>query len=98
MESAGRSRVTPLQEGVLWVTKRMEATSGASLPRHRASIESVLVVTEGQCILNLSDAYEVLGQGDSFVVPAHVWHQITADPDFRAVHIMPKEIRFEFSA
>lgn len=97
MEPSGKSKVTPLQEGVLFTTKRMEATSGMSMPRHRSSIESVLVVTEGQCIIKFDDKNHALAQGESFVVPAQMWHQVVADPDFKAVHIMPKEIRFEFS-
>lgn len=97
METAGKSQVTPLGEGALFVTKQMEASSGTSLPRHKASIESVLVVTNGQCNLRLSDTDHVLKRGDSFIVPANIWHQITADPAFTAVHIMPKEIQFEFS-
>ena len=75
----------------------MEATSGMSMPRHRSSIESVLVVTEGQCIIKYDDENHTLAQGQSFVVPAQLWHQVVADPDFKAVHIMPKEIQFEFS-
>lgn len=97
MENAGQSKVTPLEEGVFWVTKRMEATSGLAMPGHTASIESVLVVTEGRCIVKFRDAEHRLSDGDSFVVPADVWHQVVADPDFKAVHVMPKEIRFKFS-
>lgn len=97
MEPSGKSKVTLLQEGLLFVAKRMEATSGMAMPRHRSSIESVLVVTDGQCIVRLDDADHVLAQGESFIVPAQTWHQIVANPDFKAVHIMPKEIRFEFS-
>lgn len=97
MTSSGKSKVTPLQEGLLFVTKRMEATSGTSMPRHRSSIESVLVVTHGQCIIRFDDESHALAEGESFVVPAQAWHQVVANPDFKAVHVMPKEIRFEFS-
>ena len=97
MESTGRPQVTPLEEGTLFVTKRMEATEGISWPRHRASVESVLVVTEGRCIFKFPDADHGVSAGDSLVIPADVWHKIVADPAFTAVHIMPKEIRFTFS-
>lgn len=90
-------KVTPLKEGSLFVTKQMEATSGISFPRHRASIESVLVVTEGRCIIKFPDDNHALSAGDSFVVPPDVWHQVAADSDFTAVHIMPKDIQFEFT-
>ncbi|NWN90283.1 cupin domain-containing protein [Marinobacter adhaerens] len=97
MEQSGQYKVTPLQKGSLFVTKRMEATSGTSMPRHKSSIESVLVVTDGQCLIRFDDEDHAVAQGESFVVPAQLWHQVVADPDFKAVHIMPKEIRFEFS-
>ena len=79
------------------MSKQMQAASGTALPKHRASDESVLVVTEGQCVVALEGTEHILKRGDSFVVPADVWHQITADPHFTAVHVMPKEIRFEFT-
>ncbi|HTN34056.1 MAG TPA: cupin domain-containing protein [Marinobacter sp.] len=97
MESSGQYKVTPLQTGSLFVNKRMEATSGVAMPRHKSSIESVLVVTDGRCVIRFADDNHTVAQGESFVVPAHMWHQVVADPDFKAVHIMPKEIRFEFS-
>lgn len=90
-------KVTPLEIGSLFETKRMEGESGTSFPKHRASTESVLVVTEGRCIIKFSNADHALQAGDSFVVPADEWHQVAADPDFKAVHIMPKEIEFKFS-
>lgn len=93
----GIYRVTPLQEGDLFSTKQMEATEGRLLPRHRATVESVIVVIEGGCVVRFSDSEHALKVGESLVIPAGEWHQIAADPDFQAIHIMPKEIRFEFS-
>lgn len=97
MATAGRPRVTPLEEGSLFDTKRMEASSGISWPRHKASTESVLVVTEGRCLVKFPDADHEASAGDSVVIPADMWHELVADPDFTAIHIMPKGIRFTFS-
>lgn len=91
-------QVTPLKEGSLFETKQMEGTSGEAFPRHRASIESVLVVIEGRCVIRFPDTDHVLEAGDSFIVPPDEWHQVVGDPDFKAIHIMPKEIEFVFSA
>ena len=90
-------RVTPLESGALLETKLMEGSSGSSFPKHRASIESVLVVIAGRCIIRFSEVEHALEAGDSFLVPADDWHQITADSEFKAVHVMPKEIEFVFS-
>ena len=97
MESSEKSKVTPLQEGSLFVTKQMEARAGVSMPRHKSSIESVLVVTDGQCTIKFDDESYALAQGQSFIVPPQKWHQVVADTDFKAIHIMPEEIQFEFS-
>lgn len=62
MEQSGQAKVTPLQKGSLFVTKRMEATSGTSMPRHKSSIESVLVVTDGQCLVKFDDENHAVGE------------------------------------
>lgn len=98
MTPAARPHVTPLEEGELLDTKRMEATSGISWPRHKASTESVLVVTAGRCIMKFPDGDRAVEAGDSVVISADVWHEIVADPAFTATHIMPKDIRITFSA
>lgn len=90
-------KVTPLKSGDDFVTKQMEGSSGAAFPRHTASVESVLVVTQGRCLLKFTDADHPVEAGESFVVPADQWHQVVSDPAFTAVHVMPHEIDFEFA-
>ena len=90
-------KVTTLADGAELVAKRMEGASGTAFPAHTASLESVLVVTGGRCIISFSGTDHHLVAGDSFVVPADEWHQVVADPEFAAVHVMPKDIRFTFA-
>ena len=97
MAAAPRPQVTPLEEGTVFDTKRMEATEGVQWPRHKASEESVLVVTEGTLIVEFPDSQPVLQAGESIVIPADIWHEIVPNPTFTAIHIMPKDIRFTFS-
>lgn len=87
---------TTLREGAVLVTKQMTGTDGTEFPRHTASLESALVILEGSCTLTFADAVHELTAGDTFVVPADEVHQIVGTPDFTAVHVMPKEIRFDF--
>ena len=98
MAAAPKPQVTNLEEGEVFDTKRMEATEGIQWPRHKASQESVLVVTEGTLIVEYSDSQPELQAGESIVIPAEVWHEIVPHPTFKAIHIMPKGIRFTFSA
>lgn len=97
MAAADKPTTTLLEEGELFDLKQMFATDGAAMPRHRASRESALIVTDGQCLVKFDDGSRVLGQGDSVILSEGVWHAVHADPEFTAVHIMPKGIRFTFS-
>lgn len=85
-----------LEEGNVLITKRMEGSSRAAFPKHSASLESALVVVEGTCTLTFGEVVHTLQAGDTFVIPADDVHQVTAAPDFKAIHVMPKDIRFTF--
>lgn len=93
----GKPKVTPLQEGDVFTAKQMESDAGKRLPKHKADLESVVVVTEGKITMNISGKEHLLEQGDTFLVPPDEWHQIRSETKFKAVHIMPKEIKFEFN-
>lgn len=97
MMTPPRPQITELETGEVFETKRMAATEGVKWPRHKASGESVLVVTEGQLIVEFPEIRSTLTAGESMVIPAAVWHEIIPDPAFQAIHIMPKDIRFTFS-
>lgn len=90
-------RTVDLLEGAVLMTKRMEGTDGNEFPRHTASLESALVMLEGSCTIAFPDAAHELRPGDTFIVPADVAHQVVGTPDFQAIHIMPKAIRFDFT-
>lgn len=96
-ESVSNHTVISLEEGSDFSTKQMSADGEKVLPRHKASVESVLIVVEGSCLLELSGKKQLMSVGDTRIIPADEWHQITAHPSFRAVHVMPKGIRFEFA-
>jgi quercetin dioxygenase-like cupin family protein len=66
-------------------------------PRHTASLESALVVLEGSCTIVFPNAVHELRPGDTVIVPADVVHQVVGTPDFKAIHIMPRGIRFDFT-
>ena len=89
-------KTVSLAEGAALVTKRMEGTDGTAFPAHTASLESVLVIMEGSCTITFPDAAHDLRVGDTFVVPADEVHHVAGTPDFVAVHVMPKDIRFNF--
>lgn len=96
MKKVTKPNVKLLAKGEKFVAKQMQAKAGEILPEHIASIESVVVVTEGECILAIAGTDHVLKLGDAFVVPPKIKHQIRAVEDFKAVHVMTNDIQFEF--
>lgn len=90
-------KTVDLHDGAVLMTKRMEGTDGTEFPRHKASLESALVMLEGSCTIAFPNAVHELRPGDTFIVPADVVHHVVGTPDFKAIHIMPRDIRFDFT-
>lgn len=96
MEKVTPPKVKTLATGSKLVAKQMQASAGELLPAHLANLESIILIQEGKCVFKMNDVDHVLKQGDSMVVPPGIRHQIKANTDFKAVHFMPVEIKFEF--
>ncbi|MCG2418082.1 cupin domain-containing protein [Aequorivita sp. F47161] len=96
MEKVTNPTVKTLATGSVLIAKQMQANAGEILPAHLANLESILLVQEGECVLNINGKDHILKQGDAFVVPPEIKHQIKVNKDFKAVHFMPKEIKFTF--
>lgn len=52
---------------------------------------------DGSRTITFPGASHELRPGDTFVVPAGVAYQVVGTPNFTAIHIMPKDIRFNFT-
>ena len=96
MEKVTEPKVKTLASGNELIAKQMQANAGDLLPAHLASVESILFVQEGECVFKMNDKDTVLKQGESIVVPPEIKHQIKVNKDFKAVHFMPKDIKFKF--
>lgn len=89
-------KVKILANGKSFTVKEMAAKAGAFMPKHLASMESILVIQQGVCLIHLENSTQTLNEGDVFIVPANLKHQIETKQDFKAIHIMPPDIVFEF--
>ena len=96
MEKVTNPKIRILATGSKLIAKQMQANAGDLLPAHIASLESILLIQEGECIFKMNGEDTVLKQGDSIVVPPEIRHQIKVNTDFKAVHFMPIEIKFTF--
>lgn len=96
MNTVTHPKVELLATGNNLVVKQMRANAGELLPMHHASVESVLFIHEGECMLNLGGDEKHLEAGEAIIIPPEVKHQIKVLTDFKGVHFMPKDIRFVF--
>lgn len=96
MEKITKPKVKILASGTRLVAKEMQGNEGDLLPEHLANVESILFIREGECVLKINGEDKILKQGDAFIIPPEVKHQIKAVTHFKAVHFMPKEIEFQF--
>ena len=96
MKKTIQPKVSVLASGTNFIAKQMAAQAGDLLPEHLASVESVLFVHEGKCILKINGEDVLLQSGEAFVIPAQTRHQIEALADFKGIHFMPKNIEFKF--
>lgn len=96
MKKATPPRVSTLATGIKLIAKEMQAKAGDLLLEHSANQESIVFVHEGECSIAINGDHEHLKRGDAFIVPANVKHQISVIADFKGIHFMPLEIKFEF--
>src|SRR5690606_13734484 len=96
MEKVTKPNVSNIAIGKNLVAKQMRAEAGALLPKHLADVESILFIHEGECNLNMDGEDIVLKKGEGYIIPANTKHQIKVITDFKGLHFMPAEIKFEF--
>lgn len=96
MEKITKPKVRPIALGSELVAKQMQANAGDLLPKHLANVESILFIHKGACILQIKGEDVNLKEGEGYIIPAQEKHQIRVVSDFKGLHFMPKDIKFEF--
>ncbi|HLS30895.1 MAG TPA: cupin domain-containing protein [Flavobacteriaceae bacterium] len=96
MKKVTPPKVRTLARGEKLIAKQMQGKTGDLMPKHLADLESVVFVHEGECLFHMDGKETHLKPGDSLIVPPQVEHQIEVVADFKGVHFMPKDIKFEF--
>lgn len=95
-EKITKPNARTLSAGERLIAKQMKADAGSLLPWHMSDAESILFVHEGECSIQIDNKSRLLKQGEAFIVPPNMEHQIKAVTDFRAVHFMPQDIKFTY--
>lgn len=96
MEQVVNPTVKTITTGSNLIAKQMSAKAGDLLPKHLADVESILFVEEGECVFMINGEDIILKKGEGITVPPETIHQIKAVTDFKGIHFMPKEIKFQF--
>jgi len=96
MEKTVVPTVTELAKGVRFTAKQMQAKAGEKMPEHQADRESILFIHKGECSLRMENGEFFLKSGDAINIPSFVKHQITAITEYKGIHFMPRDIKFEF--
>lgn len=96
MEQVTKPKVRDLATGTRFSAKQMAGNAGDLLPKHSSDIESVMFIHEGECLLYMAGEEFPLKAGDAKIIPAETAHQFKAVTDFKGVHFMPREIKFQF--
>ena len=61
----------------------VEMTEGASGPVHVFDSEQIWTVLEGECLVHVAGKTEILGRGDTVVMPPKLERQVAARSDVR---------------
>lgn len=96
MDKVTKPKVKLLASGTELTAKQMQGNAGELLPEHLADVESVIFIHEGECILHIHDEDKHLKPGEAMIIPPDVKHQFKAITDFKGIHFMPKNIKFQF--
>lgn len=70
--------------------------AGISMPEHISTKEAVVIIQEGEVVLNIQNQNYYLKQNDVFIIPAGVQHSLSIEKDFKAVVIMDIDSQIEF--
>lgn len=70
--------------------------SGYVMPRHLSSKEAVIIVQEGDAMLEIEGEINYLTKNDVFVIPSVAVHILSIKNKFKAIVIMELDSQIEF--
>jgi quercetin dioxygenase-like cupin family protein len=75
---------------------QVKGVAGITMPEHISTKEAVVIIQEGEVVLNIQNQNYNLKQNDVFIIPARVKHFLSIHKDFKAVVIMDIDSEIEF--
>lgn len=91
-----KPEVTLLKKGVVFKILQVTGEKDMLMPKHISTKEAVIVIEEGNAIIEIASKERLLKKGDSMIIPATVPHSLLVMTSFKAIVMMPVESEIEF--
>jgi quercetin dioxygenase-like cupin family protein len=88
--------LTLLKKGDLFKILQVTGEKDAQMPKHLSTKEAIIIVEEGDAIIEINAQEHLLKKNDSLVIPAGVPHSLLIKTSFKALVIMPIESEIKF--
>lgn len=66
------------------------------IPLHHSTVETTIIVQEGQALLHMPETEHMLQAGSVFIIPANVDHSLSVHLNFKAVAVMASKGTINF--
>ncbi|TLF46256.1 cupin domain-containing protein [Maribacter aurantiacus] len=96
MEVLDRPKLTHLNIGKRNKILKVEGSTGSKMPIHTCSHEAIILVQQGEALLQMSDGEKILKTEDSFIIPAQKEHALKIKKNFRALVVMAVNAEINF--
>jgi quercetin dioxygenase-like cupin family protein len=91
-----KPELTLLKKGDLFKILQVTGEKDALMPKHLSTKEAIIIVEEGEAIIEINAQEHLLKKNDSLVIPAGVPHSLLIKTSFKALVIMPIESEIKF--
>lgn len=97
METRSKPRMTLLHEGEQFKTLEVVGDEEADMPSHYCTSEAIVTILHGTVTLIMNNQEQDLRAGNSIPIPAEEVHELKIKEAFRAIVVMSRIARIEFS-
>ena len=91
-----KPEVTLHKKGVVFKILQVTGEKDMQMPKHISTKEAVIVIEEGNAIIEIASKERLLKKGDSMIIPATVPHSLLVMTSLKAIVMMPVESEIEF--
>lgn len=91
-----KPELTLVKKGDQFKILQVTGEKDAQMPKHLSTEEAIIIVEEGNAIIEIYAKEHLLKKNDSLIIPAGVPHSLLIKTSFKALVIMPIESEIKF--